>query len=365
MRAASNRIHSLAMPKVPDAVVDNQGHPRFGVYRGVPEEIDLSGLGHPYSRNRLGEFLRHKRWMYIFATTDEIQIAAAIVDAGPTGTAFLSVTDRATGEKLAEASRPGGTRPLVRVGNKPAAGHRSHYVLPGTMMTARADERDLRFQASFHRVPFLPMLSDPWIDLDLWMELDAHDGITAVSEIAGSSPMVTTTVKNAALPVRGQLTLNRDGRKTEFSLAAGQGGFDFTSGYLPRETSWRWAFSVGRSADNRSVGLNLTSDFSGMGGRCGENMIWLDGVPHRLNPSADISFDQTEPLKPWHITTSDGAVDLIFNPMSVHKESLNLGAVRSSFIQPAGHFSGSVRVGDERVVLDALPGVVEDQDILW
>ena len=88
--------------------------------------------------------------MYIFATTDEIQIAAAIVDAGPTGTAFLSVTDRATGEKLAEASRPGGTRPLVRVGNKPAAGHRSHYVLPGTMMTARADERDLRFQASFH-----------------------------------------------------------------------------------------------------------------------------------------------------------------------------------------------------------------------
>jgi hypothetical protein len=345
--------------------VDDHGHPQFGVYRGMPEDVQFSGLGHPYARNRLGEFLRHKRWMYIFATTDEVQIAGVIVDAGPTGTGFLSVTDRVTGEKLAEVSRPGSMRPLVRVSNKPAAQHRSHYVLPGTLMTVRADARELRFQTSFQRLPFVPVLSDPWIDLDMWMELNAHEGITAVSEVAGDPPMVITTVKNAAIPVRGQLTLNLDGRKTDFSLATGLGGFDFTSGYLPRETSWRWAFSMGRSVDDRLIGLNLVSDFTGMGGRSGENMIWLKGVPHRLHPAADIDFDQSEPLKPWQITTADGAVDLIFHPMSVHKESLNLGAVRSNFVQPSGHFSGSVLVGDERIVLDALPGIIEDQDIIW
>jgi hypothetical protein len=237
--------------------------------------------------------------------------------------------------------------------------------LPATLMTTRGENDELRLQASFHRLPYVPLMSDPWIDLDLRLECGHHDGITAVTEVADGHRMMTTTAKNAALPTRGQLTIREDGREAGYSLAGGLGGFDYTSGYLPRHTSWRWAFTVGRSTDNKIIGLNLVSGFSGIGDRSTENMIWIDGTPHRLDPAARIHCEVGEPMKPWSITTADGALDLVFQPMSVHQESLNLGAIRSSFIQPSGHFTGTITVDGERISVDALPGVVEDQDVLW
>jgi hypothetical protein len=49
----------------------------------------------------------------------------------------------------------------------------------------------------------------------------------------------------------------------------------------------------------------------------------------------------------------------------VHEQRTNLLLVRSRFLQPAGAFHGTVRIGDRDVELDGVPGVVEDQDVLW
>lgn len=353
------------LPLVGPSILTAGGDPEFGVFADVPTAVDYRGLAAPYARNPLQRFLRHKRWMYVFAATDEVVVIAAVVDAGPTGTGFVMVTDRATGEVLADASRPGGAGPLTAVNDRPATGHRSHYAMPGTLMTMRGDDRELRVQASLHSIPFVPVLSDPWIELDLRLATDIHPGITAVTQITQDSPMVTATAKNAALPVRGQLTLRQDGQETSFDLSTGMGGFDYTSGFLPRHTSWRWAFTTAPLPDGRSFGLNLVSGFSGIGDRSHENACWLGGVAHPLSPAARIEFDRNDTMAPWHIHTFDGAVDLQFTPLTVHRESLNLGLVRSRFIQPSGHYSGTVTVAGETITLDALPGVVEDQDVLW
>lgn len=354
-----------AIEDLPKKFFDDAGNPHFGVFRGIPEDVDLSGLAEPHARNRMGQFLRHKRWNYVFAATDDIIIAGAVVDAGPSGTGFLMVTDRATGKALADVSRPGGTRPLVRVGNKPVVGHESQYLFAGTKITARGDDTELRFEAKFQKLPYVPFVSGTWIDLDLRLEHITHHGITAISEIAHDPPMVTTTAKNAALPTSGRLTINEGGREINYDLGGGLGGFDFTSGYLPRETSWRWAFTTGATKDGRVIGLNLVSDFSGIEDRSVENVIWVDGTPHRLDSAARIDCDRDDLMKPWPIYTEDEAVDLVFHPLTVHKESLNLGLVRSSFIQPSGHYTGTIRVGDDLLEIDALPGVIEDQDVLW
>jgi hypothetical protein len=363
--SSNSQVRAAALPPSPDQVLDDHGAPRFGVFEGIPKTIDLANLGAPFARNRAGRFLRHKKWMYVFAATDEIIVAGAIVDAGPTGTGFLMVTDRATGEVLADASRPGGMGPLVRVSDSPLLGHRAHYALPATLMTSRGDDRELRVQATIHSLPYVPLASEPWIDLDMWIEHDAHPGILAVSEVADGHRLMTTTAKNAALPTRGELTIRKGGSKTSFSLAAGLGGFDYTSGYLPRNTSWRWAYLVGRSTTSRLIGLNLVSNFTGIGDRAQENVVWVDGKPHRLDPSTRIDCDLEEPMKPWTVTSSDGAVALEFTPMAIHKEDLNLGVVRSHFLQPTGHFSGQIKVNGETLSLKALPGVVEDQDVVW
>ena len=341
------------------------GTPEFGVFSGIPVEVDYSQLAEPWSRNALQRFLRHKRWLYLFAATDDIILISAIVDAGPTGTGFLMITDRATGEVLADASRPGGAGPLTGVNDSPLNGHRSHYAVPGTLITARGDDVELHYRAQLHKIPFVPLYSDPWIELDLRLATDVHSGITAISEIDQDPPMVTATAKNAGLPARGQVTLRRGGHITEYDLSSGYGGFDYTNGFLPRHTAWRWAFMTGVLADGRPVGLNLVSGFSGIGDKSHENVCWLNGRPHSLDPAARILFDSGDTSHPWQVTTPDGAVDLLFTPLAEHRENLNLGAVRSRYVQPVGHFSGTMHIGGETVVVDALPGVVEDQDVLW
>ena len=111
--------------------------------------------------------------------------------------------------------------------------------------------------------------------------------------------------------------------------------------------------------------MNLTSQFSGLAGNCRENSVWLDGRLFALDPDAIIEYDEAEPSKPWHVSTVDGAVELEFHPIGVHRESLNLGLIRSSFLQPVGEFTGTIRVDGQDLTLERMAGVVENQDTVW
>jgi hypothetical protein len=70
-------------------------------------------------------------------------------------------------------------------------------------------------------------------------------------------------------------------------------------------------------------------------------------------------------MRPWRVTTADGMVRLRFEPVAAHNEFLDVKAVRSLFIQPVGHFSGEIDVAGRTYVLERVPGVVEDSEILW
>lgn len=341
------------------------GTPEWGCFHGIPTTIDFGDLSEPYRRDPVQRFLHHKRWMYIFAATETLVIVAAVVDAGATGTGFVMVTDRRTGQVLADASRPGGLGPLTGVNERPTDGHRSHYTLPGTLMTVRGSGSTLRLRATIQAIPFLPGLTDPWIDLDLRLDDISHGGITAVSEIRQPRPMVTATAKNAALPSSGRLVLRSRGETHEYDLSQGWGGFDYTSGFLPRHTAWRWAFGTDVLPDGRTFGVNLVSGFTGIGDNAVENVVWLDGHPHALDSRARVDFDRADPTRPWQVTTVDRAVDLSFIPLAIHRERLNLGAIRSRFLQPTGHFSGTITVAGQSITVTDLPGVVEDQDVVW
>jgi hypothetical protein len=354
------------LPPAPDAVLGPDGTPRLGAYLGVPARIGLRGLAAPYRRGAVQNFLRHKRWMYAFAATEELVIAAAIVDAGPTGTSFVMVTDRTSGRVVADASRPGAVRPLVGLNDHPQDGFRAHYYAPGTAVTMRGDSGRLRTRARIHRFPFVPRVSQPWIELDFDVATAAHPGLTAVVSLDTVPPSVTTTAKNASLPTSGRLVVHgRDGQPVSWDLSGGYGGFDFTSGHLPRETSWRWAYGTGRTATGRSAGVNLTCGFTGMEDRASENSLWLDGRITSLDPAARIDCDPTGLMTPWRISTVDGAADLVFHPMGLHREGLNLGVYRSYFVQAQGHISGTIKSGDEVLALDRFPAVTEDQRVLW
>lgn len=332
--------------------------PRFGDYEGL--SAVLTPPPHEGPTAPVSQFLRHKRWMYTFAATDEIIVTCAIVDAGPTGTTFLTVADRRTGHILADVSRPGGIRPAIGINDRPGNGHASRYRMPGSDVSMRTDDDTLRVRAKVGSPIGLPAIGKPAVDIDLAFDISASPALTVVSQLHTDPPAVSTTGKNAALPVTGTVIVRLGGFVHRFSVN-GLGGFDYTSGHLPRHTHWRWAFFSGRLPDGRPIGMNLTSQFSGLEGACRENSLWLDGTLLALDPDASIDYDADDPSKPWSVATADGDVELQFQPIGVHKESLNLGVIRSRFLQPVGEFTGTVH----GVVVEALPGVVENQDTLW
>ena len=109
------------------------------------------------------------------------------------------------------------------------------------------------------------------------------------------------------------------------------------------------------------VGLNLVQHFVG----APECAVWVDGEIFPLSEGR-FELDLDRPLQPWRVRTAEGEVDLRFDPGAIHAETHDFGVVASRFIQPAGSFSGTIRVaGRAPLELDGVLGVVEDQDARW
>ena len=382
-----------AKPRLPRAgktVLDGLGVPVFGARHGSVERVDWSSLAADYRRHPVLSYLRRRRWVYATATTDRLLIALAVVDGGVTGTAFCMITDLRTGQTIIDSSRPGGVKPLVHVGDQPAQGLNANYRLPGTeyRIAREPDSNEvriairlrstaeslpgLRWIPGIRRIPVardLPTASTaPWVDVDLTLEPTVAPPLTAISKVDADGGLVTSTVKTAAMNAWGTVTIHGSDPEEAphtLSLDAGTGGMDYTNGFLPRRTSWRWAYTTGRLGDGRLFGLNLVSEFSGIGDAATENAVWLDGALVPIDPRVRVIFDRRDPHRPWTVRTVDGSLHLHFAPLAVHDEALNLGVLRSRFVQPTGLYSGHIMVEGERIVLDRMPGVIEDQDILW
>ncbi len=64
--------------------------------------------------------------------------------------------------------------------------------------------------------------------------------------------------------------------------------------------------------------------------------------------------------------TADGELDLRFEPGAIHAEAHDFKLIASKFLQPAGSFSGTIRLpGRAPLELDRVLGVTEDQEVLW
>ncbi len=353
----------------PSHAVSAEGIPHFGGYAGI---VGLTAMGALAGPHRLGgshpvgmarRRLREKSWVYLFAATEEIAVTAALVNGGITGSGFLMVTDLKTGTVIADSSRKGA---LAAVNDAPGDGLRATYRLPGTRYTLRRDGEEIRFRASLGRsVASVPGRSHAWVELDLTLR-EGGVGITAVSEVAhGPESSVSVTAKTAGLAAAGCVVVHGEEGTRTCTIDGGLGGYDYTKGLLCRSTAWRWAYGTGRLEDGTVLGFNLLEGFSGVGERSRENAVWIDGRPIPLDPRSRFTFDRTDLMAPWRVVTADGSVRLRFEPLALHNEHLDLKVLRSHFVQPVGHFSGEIDVAGRTHVLDRIPGVAEDQDILW
>lgn len=334
---------AYALNPVPETVVQN-GQPATGKYAGCIASVDWHGLSGAFARSGLWKRLHHKRWHYVGLGNAQCFVGLAMVDVGWTNTAFVYVFDRQSHTLLVDATQDGLPGLTAQLSDRPLEGATSWFRFAGM---------DLHLENTAPNTLALHARVGKTLRLEAEFKLPAgSECLTAIGPIVDGG-CAHATVKSCALQTRG--TLEAAGRR--IALDDAWASFDYSNGLLARNTAWRWA-----SAHSPAVGFNLQQGYFGTQ----ENVLWLDGKPWPLG-AARFDFDPQQPLKPWHIHTEDGLLDLQFSPEGARQESKNLLVAASYYIQPIGTFRGTVRAhaGAAPVPVEQLLGVTEDHRSKW
>ncbi len=289
---------------------------------------------------------RLKEWSYFSLATDTHFVAFAVVQLGYAANLFCYVVDRRSramwqtealsplgrGLTIAESSRHGTTQ----------------WVRGATRVAMTATE------LGWH------------LELALQLDGKALNGTADVTQgegLALAYPLapgrVAYTHKDAGMPARVQL--NFDGQPLPH---AGLATLDWTRSAALRTTRWNWASTATLLPDGRRLGLNLSAHvYDDAQGASLENALWLDGQLHVLG-GVTFSLPASPAVEVWHIRGDH--VDLAFSPLGARQQRVNLGLVRSQFVQPYGHFAGTLRLPDGgQLSLPPAFGVVEDHFAVW
>jgi hypothetical protein len=331
------RVTRSSLTAAPASFLDaSTGEPSCGAFYGPLPPVSLGGLG---LRDRIA---RRKRWVYAAVATPEMWFSLAIVRTGYAATAFAFAYDL-QGNRMMLDRTVLGPSGVARVSDDfHQEGEVARFAMGGTKLTVarRGGTLDIHVRIG---------------DLELDAAVDERTGPPAVTAIARlGDGLVNGTEKRALLGVRGRA---RVGQRVVV-LDEGTAGYDYTHGLMPRHTKWRWAFALGKAVAGEPLGFNVAQGFMGEA----ECAAFYEG---KVVPIAEPRFelDVRDPMKPWRLV-GDG-MDLAFRPGGVHAQHTNLLVVKSRFVQPVGTFRGTLRLAGKDVVVEALPGVVEDQDVLW
>ena len=333
---------TATLPPAPQTPVDSEGRPAVGAYQGWVERVSWDGLRGTYAHNALYRRLHAKTWHFVSLGGPRCMAAFAVIDVGYAASAFAYVFDRGARRLLCDLSFTG-LSGAVRVAG--TAG-------PGARSTFKAGGADLLIERPRGGAEWTIRARGPeGFAIDATVDASREPpALGAVAEIAGG--VANCTHKSVCLPVRGHAAA----AGTSFDLEGSFAGFDHTCGLLARDTRWRWA-----AASSATIGFNLVEGFNGPI----ENGLWLDGQLIKVG-AAEFRFDAAATMKPWHVRTVDGIIDLDFAPEGERREDKNLVIAASRYVQPVGTFRGTITApGRPAVEVRDLLGVTEDHAAKW
>ncbi|GAB2905260.1 DUF2804 domain-containing protein [Rheinheimera gaetbuli] len=340
-----SRNSRAALPANP--LIGADGQPHFGHFASPVTDLMLPQFDYrtvmDNRASRLARYFHYKQFQFVSLCHADWQIGIAIADIRYAGNSFCYFYNRIT-QQLDEISQLKPFSIGISMSASPIAGTASIAGKQHIQLTPEGLNWHIALTGKMLQGQIT--LTPPPNSLPL-----------ALCTPTGYNGW-TYTQKHNALQVSGQLQY----RNTPLALATALAGYDFSAGYMRRETSWRWG-SISAMLPQGSFGLNLAAGVNETGSN--ENCLWLNGVKQLL-PAVKISLNRQQPELPWHYSSDDGNINLRFQPQQCRRERLNLGLLASNFRQYCGNFSGNVTLSNgEKLQLDQIPGLAEDHFARW
>jgi len=158
--------------------------------------------------------------------------------------------------------------------------------------------------------------------------------------------------------------LSLDGKPLEYALDEVVAIYDWSGGYLRRETNWYWTAFGAILPDKTSIGANFAAFTNET--YYSENAFWIDHQRTRV-PRIRYDFNEQDPYEEWHVYDETGAVDLIFKPEGERSDKINVGPlVKTVFRQFVGTFDGFFKQPDgKKIAFEAVKGFCEVHKAIW
>lgn len=336
-------------------LINRQGDARFGVFPEPVAEVNFRDfdLRTPMD-GRAGPLARHfgfNQFQFLGGLSEALVFGCAIVDIRYVGQAFLYFYEPLT-RRLSEFSF---RAPLAF----------------GTHFDQRPEDGSATFRSGANHFAMTatgePRQRQLWVRLADGTEVDAVFDEEEprlepmwISTPAGPNGFVFAR-KTAGSRVSG--TVRWEGHDLDLAELGVLGHNDWSAGYMRRRTFWNWGCLAGRLADGRIVGLNVSCGVNETGHS--ENCFWVDGRLHRLGPVA-FDYDRRDLMKTWHLSDSDGRLELEFTPEGGHAEKVNALVVASNFRQLIGRYRGTLATAaGERIPIQGQLGYAERHYAKW
>ena len=333
----------------PDNLINCHGEPVYGQFDGIVANLNVDDFDYYNVMDKpigkLKKYFHYKQFQFVSIVTPHYVIGVAIADIRYVGSSFCYLYD-IHHNQLTETTwlRPGNT---------------------GYSMGRSPKDSVTQMGRNTNKVQF-EIVDGQWhlqiktknIDADIRLESPALSLPMAMCTPTAYNGWTYTQKHNGLKPV-GTLTINQEPQPLNFALAS----YDFSAGFMRRETSWRWA-SLNADIEQGTIGLNIATGVNESGNS--ENVFWINGERHLLG-AAQFNFSRHNGNKEgWHIQSDNGQVDLHFTPRNVRSEKLNLILLKSNFRQFIGDYNGVIHDNSgKKYKLSNVLGLAEHHYAKW
>ena len=145
------------------------------------------------------------------------------------------------------------------------------------------------------------------------------------------------------------------------------GVLDWGRGVWTYSNTWYWS-SMSGNYNGDIIGFNLGYGF-GDTSAASENVLFYKDRAYKLDDvNFNIPYDGTKNIdymKPWHFTSNDGKIDMIFTPIIDRNAAMDVIVLKSIQHQVFGRFTGTIEVENQKIEFKDMLGFAEKVKNCW